>query len=75
YRYQEICNYHKTLIERPGEDNYFTKLSQSIYIPIPPRGRYRVVIAIQDPYSSLGNQNDADITIGIEIIGVLPLSR
>lgn len=75
YRYQEICNYHKTVVTDIGRDNYFTKLSQSIYIPIPASGKYWVVIALQDPYYYQGTRNDADITIGIEIIGTLPLLR
>ncbi len=75
YRYQEICNYHKTVVTDVGRDNYFTKLSQSIYIPIPASGKYWVVIALQDPYYYQGTKNDADITIGIEIIGALPLLR
>lgn len=75
YRYQEICNYHKTVVTDIGRDNYFTKLSQSIYIPIPGPGKYWVVIALQDPYYYQGTRNDADITVGVEIIGALPLSR
>lgn len=75
YRYQEICNYHKTLVRDVARDNHFTKLSQSIFIPIPPLGRYWVVIAIQDPYYYDGYRNDADVTVWVEIIGVLPLAR
>jgi len=74
YRYQEICNYHKTLVTAFGSDNYFVKISQSIYVPLPAGGRYWVAIAFQDPYKT-GPSNDADITVGIELIGVLPLYR
>jgi len=74
YRYQEICNYHKTRITDFINDNYFVKLSQSIYIPLPSTGRYWIAVAFQDPYGS-GSTNDADLTIGVEVIGVIPLSR
>ncbi|MEM0000082.1 MAG: hypothetical protein QXY82_02000 [Desulfurococcaceae archaeon] len=74
YRYQEICNYHKTRVTNFGKDNYFVKISQSIYIPIPSAGKYWVAIALQDPYGT-GRTNDADVTIGIEFIGVLPFIR
>lgn len=75
YRYQEICNYHKTRITDFGRDNYFVKLSQSIYVPIPSsEGRYWVAIAFQDPYGT-GSTNDADITVGVEFIGAIPFFR
>lgn len=75
YRYQEICNYHKTYITDFGRDNYFVKLSQSIYVPIPSsEGRYWVAIAFQDPYGT-GSRNDADITVGVEFIGAIPFFR
>jgi len=74
YRYQEICNYHKTRIAAFGLDNYFVKISQSIYIPLPTGGRYWVAIAFQDPYKT-GPRNDADIAVGVELIGVLPFYR
>lgn len=75
YRYQEICNYHKTYITDFGKDNYFVKLSQSIYVPIPSsEGRYWVAIAFQDPYAT-GPRNDADITVGVEFIGAIPFLR
>lgn len=74
YRYQEICNYHKTRITDFGRDNYFVKISQSIYLSIPPTGRYWIAIAFQDPYRS-GNTNDADFTVGIEFIGAIPFYR
>jgi len=81
YRYQEICNYHKTRITDFERDNYFVKISHSIFIPLPSSGRYWVAIVIQDPYSlrydrSLrAYRNDADVTIGIELIGVIPFYR
>lgn len=79
YRYQEICNYHKTVVWDLLRDNYFAKISQSVYIPIPGPGKYRVVVAIQDPYNferiGSGWRNDAEVTVGIEIIGVVPLLR
>ncbi|MCS7110958.1 MAG: hypothetical protein N3D82_03470 [Ignisphaera sp.] len=74
YRYQEICNYHKTRITDFGRDNYFVKLSQSIYVPIPSGDRYWIAIAFQDPYAT-GTTNDADITVGVEFIGAIPFSR
>ncbi len=79
YRYKEICNYHQTLIKDFKNNVYFTKISQSIYIPIPGSGRYWVAIALQDPYKVdvRGSYyiNDIDITIGIEIIGAIPFLR
>ncbi|MEM1703577.1 MAG: hypothetical protein QXQ31_05950 [Zestosphaera sp.] len=83
YRYQEICNYHQTLVTNTDRSKYFTKVSQSVYIPIPSSGKYWVVIAIQDPYNyeyyyynrKYYYKNDADITVGIEIIGVVPFMR
>ncbi len=79
YRYQEICNYHKTLVRDVGRDNYFVKISQSIYLPIPSSGRYWIAIELADPYyyEKRGSYyvNDADLSVGIEIIGVLPLAR
>lgn len=74
YRYQEICNYHKTRITDFERDNYFVKLTQSIYVPIPSSSRYWVAIAFQDPYGT-GPRNDSDITIGVEFIGAIPLFR
>ncbi|MEM1961921.1 MAG: hypothetical protein QXY48_05530 [Sulfolobales archaeon] len=79
YRYQEICNYHQTLVTNTDRSKYFTKVSQSVYIPIPSSGKYWIVVAIQDPYyfekSGSYYINDADITVGIEIIGVVPFMR
>jgi hypothetical protein len=75
YRYQEICNYHKTYVTNFGKDNYFVKISQSIYIPIPPQGRYWIAIAFQDPYKGGSTTNDADMTVGIELIGIIPFTR
>ena len=74
FRYQEICNYHKTRITDFNSDNYFVKISNALYIPIPGGGKYWVIIAFQDPYAS-GKSNDADLTIGVEIIGVIPFYR
>lgn len=74
YRYQEICNYHKTRVVDFRRDNYFAKLSQSLYISFPTAGKYWIALAIQDPYGQ-GPQNDADITIGVEFIGILPFYR
>jgi len=74
YRYQEICNYHKTRITDFVRDNYFVKISQSIYVPLPPSGRYWVAIEFQDPYGS-GRTNDADVTVGVEFIGAIALYR
>ena len=74
YRYQEICNYHKTLIEDFEKDNYYVKISQTVYVPMPGPGKYWIAIAFQDPYGS-GNTNDADVTAGIEIIAAVPFSR
>lgn len=75
YRYQEICLYHKTLVVDFDRDNYFTKISQSIFVNIPEPRRYWLAMSIQDPYRAEGNTNDADFTIGIELIGVLPIQR
>ncbi len=72
YRYQEICNYHKTLIKDFGKDNYYVKISQTIYVPMPGPGKYWIAIAFQDPYRSEGNTNDADVTAGVEIIAAVP---
>jgi hypothetical protein len=74
YRYQEICNYHKTYVTDFGRDNYFVKLSQTVYVPIPGAGRYWIAVALQDPYQS-GNKNDADFTVGVEFIGAIPFYR
>jgi hypothetical protein len=74
YRYQEICNYHKSYVTDFGRDNYFVKLSQTVYIPIPGPGRYWVAVVFQDPYQS-GKTNDADLTVGVELIGVTPFYR
>jgi len=51
YGYPELCNYHKTRITDFIDDNYFVKISQSIYVSIPPTGRYWIAIEFQDPYS------------------------
>lgn len=76
YRYQEICLYHKTLVTDFANDNYFTKISQSIYVTIPDQRKYWIGIAIQDSYSSERNTyNDVDFTVGIELIGALPIHR
>ncbi len=79
YRYQEICNYHKTLVRDVHRDNYFVKISQSVFVPIPSSGRYWIAIELRDPYYLERRDgyyiNDADLTVGIEIIGVLPLAR
>lgn len=75
YDYQEICNYHKTIVRDFVNDNYFVKIPQSVYVPIPGSGRYWLVIEIMDPYSFTGTTNDVDFTIGFEIISILPLSR
>ncbi|MEM0490472.1 MAG: hypothetical protein QXH73_04560 [Ignisphaera sp.] len=74
YRYQEICNYHKTRVTDFGRDNYFAKISQSIYVPLPSTGRYWVAVAFQDSYGT-GPRNDADFTVGLEFIGVVPFYR
>ncbi len=74
FDYQEICNYHKTVIKDFINDNYYTKISQQIYVPVPGTGRYWLLIEIMDPYG-IGLTNDADFTIGFEIISIIPLSR
>jgi len=74
FDYQEICNYHKTVIKDFINDNYYTKISQQIYVPVPGTGRYWLLIEIMDPYG-IGRTNDADFTIGFEIISIIPLSR
>lgn len=79
YRYQEICNYHKTRVTDFGRDNYFVKISQSIYVPIPSEDRYWIAIAFQDPYwreyRNNAYINDADITVGVEFIAAVPFTR
>ncbi|MEM1721091.1 MAG: hypothetical protein QXX89_02695 [Ignisphaera sp.] len=88
YRYQEICNYHKTRVTDFGRDNYFVKISQSIYVPLPSTGRYWIAVAFQDSYSYerryYGTRpgqrnvyfiNDVDFTVGLEFIGVVPFYR
>ena len=78
YEYQEIANYHQTLIEdlKDGETKYFTKLSQMIYVPIPQKGKYWLAIKLQDPYyHEECGINDADFTIGLEYIGVILVLR
>ena len=75
YDYQEVCNYHKTIIRDFINDNYFVKIPQSLYVPIPGSGKYWVLIEIMDPYGYTGTTNDVDFTIGFEIISILPLSR
>jgi len=74
YKYQEICNYHKTLVTDFGNDNYFVKISQSIYVNLPSKGRYWIAVAFQDPYGG-GPTNDADLTVGVEFIGAIPFLR
>lgn len=74
YRYQEICNYHKTRITDFGRDNYFAKLSQSIYVNFPASGKYWIAIAFQDSYRS-GRTNDVDFTVGVEFVGIIPFLR
>jgi len=80
YAYQEVANYHQTLIWNVSEGAlYYSKLSQLIYVPIPPKGVWRLAIQIQDPYyeekSDDSYVDDADFTIGIEIMGVILLYR
>lgn len=75
YRYQEIANYHKSVITDFWNDRYFVKISQTIFVPLPGNHRYWVVIELRDPYLRDGYLNDADITVGIEYIGALPLYR
>ncbi|MEO3993330.1 MAG: hypothetical protein QN229_03345 [Desulfurococcaceae archaeon TW002] len=79
YDYQEICNYHKTIIKDFINDNYFVKIPQSIYVSISGSGKYWLLVEIMDPYSitetRMKKMNDVDFTIGFEIIAILPLSR
>ncbi|MGC8975740.1 MAG: hypothetical protein ACP5KB_06065, partial [Thermoprotei archaeon] len=75
FDYQEICNYHKTIIKDFINDNYYVKISQNIYVPVPGTGKYWLLIEIMDPYYRTGTTNDVDFTIGFEIISIIPLSR
>lgn len=74
YRYQEICNLHKTYITDFRNDRYFVKISQTVFVDIPGPGLYKIAVDFQDPYGA-GPQNDADITVGIEFIGAVPVPR
>jgi hypothetical protein len=81
YRYQDLSQYHQTRVRDFVRENYFVKLTHSIYIPLPSQGRYWVALAIRDPYRYERRGflqpyiNDAEITIGIELVGVIPLYR
>jgi hypothetical protein len=81
YRYQDLCQYHQTRVRDFATVSYFVKLTHSIYIPLPSQGRYWVALAIRDPYKYEQERfykpfiNDAEITIGIELVGVIPLYR
>jgi hypothetical protein len=71
--YQEITFLHQTVIDDFSEGNkYFTRIFTSLTLPIPNvSGKiYYAIIMIEDPYGNENGYNDADFTIGIEVIDV-----
>lgn len=71
----ELYAYHKTVITSPASDEYAWKTQITSYILLPGRGKYRVAVELLDPYHVEGTLNDADITIGLDVLTTLPLKR
>ncbi|MCC6009550.1 MAG: hypothetical protein LM588_00940 [Fervidicoccaceae archaeon] len=71
----ELYLYHRTIISNYTSDSYAWKTQITSYILLPPTGKYRVAIELQDPYLLDGTRNDADITIGLDLFTILPVKR
>jgi hypothetical protein len=71
----ELYLYHRTVISNYTTDSYAWKTQITSYILLPPTGKYRVSIELQDPYLLDGTRNDADITIGLDLFTILPVKR
>jgi hypothetical protein len=71
----ELYLYHRTIISNYTTDSYAWKTQITSYILLPPTGKYRVAIELQDPYLLDGTRNDADITIGLDLFTILPVKR
>jgi hypothetical protein len=71
----ELYLYHRTVISNYTTDSYAWKTQITSYILLPPTGKYRVAIELQDPYLLDGTRNDADITIGLDLFTILPVKR
>jgi len=71
----ELYLYHRTVISNYTSDSYTWKTQITSYILLPPTGKYRVAIELQDPYLLDGKINDADITIGLDLFTILPVKR
>jgi hypothetical protein len=71
----ELYLYHRTVISNYTTDSYAWKTQITSYILLPPTGKYRVAIELQDPYLLDGTINDADITIGLDLFTILPVKR
>lgn len=71
----ELYLYHKTVISNYTSDSYTWKTQITSYILLPPTGKYKVAIELQDPYLLDGTRNDADITIGLDLFTILPVKR
>ena len=67
--YYELCRYRGV---KPFTYSYIAK-DFVLYIPHPDevgRKTYYIALELYDPYSNLGNINDADFIIGLEYIGI-----
>jgi hypothetical protein len=75
----ELYLYHRTVISNYTTDSYAWKTQITSYILLPPTGKYRVAIELQDPYlldvTTNEIRNDADITIGLDLFTILPVKR
>jgi hypothetical protein len=71
----ELYLYHRTVISNYTTDSYAWKTQITSYILLPPTGKYKVAIELQDPYLLDGIINDADITIGLDLFTILPVKR
>jgi hypothetical protein len=71
----ELYLYHRTVISNYTTDSYAWKTQITSYILLPPTGKYKVAIELQDPYLLDGTVNDADITIGLDLFTILPVKR
>jgi hypothetical protein len=73
----ELYLYHRTVISNYTSDSYAWKTQITSYILLPPSGKYRVAVELQDPYllNVTRKDNDADITIGLDLFTILPVKR
>lgn len=74
----ELYLYHRTVISNYTSDSYAWKTQITSYILLPPTGKYRVAVELQDPYLldvTRKEINDADITIGLDLFTILPVKR